>query len=73
MAHQPADFGGLPIRKPSRDRVARREVVQVNAPTAEKGVGADEQQVGSLAHKRFEGASISWRVLALKNSVGSPS
>ena len=35
--------------------MARRQVDQLDAPAAEKRVGADEQRVGTLTHKRCEG------------------
>jgi hypothetical protein len=35
--------------------VARRQVYQLDAPAGEKGVGADEQRVGTVARKSREG------------------
>ena len=37
------------------DRVARREVSQLDAPVAEEGAAADEERVRPLVHKRREG------------------
>ena len=55
VAHQPADFGISRDRISRRDRVARRQVDQLDTPAGEEGVGADEERVGPLARKRCEG------------------
>jgi len=54
IAHQPADFGKLTSRICSRDRVTRRQEDQWGTPAGEKGVAADEEGVGPLAHKSCE-------------------
>src|SRR5262249_29278257 len=55
VAHQPADFGKRAIKINRRDREARCEVDQLDAPGEEEGVGVDEKRVGALARKRCEG------------------
>jgi hypothetical protein len=55
VAHQPADFGKRAIQINRRDREARCEVDQLDAPRHEEGVGVDEKRVGPLARKRREG------------------
>src|SRR5262245_45944547 len=52
VAHQPTSLGILPRCKRGRDPVERRQEGQLDAPGAEKGAAADEEGVGSLAHKR---------------------
>src|SRR5262245_19962422 len=52
VAHQPADFGMLAVRKCRRDTVARRQVDQLNATAAEKRITGDEKCVGPLTHQR---------------------
>ena len=55
VAHQPAGFGKFAPRICRGDRVVRRQVDQLDTPAVEKGVGADEEGVGPLAHKSCEG------------------
>src|SRR5262249_57417373 len=55
VAHHPADFGKRAIKINRRDREARCEVDQLDAPGEEEGVGVDEKRVGALARKRCEG------------------
>ena len=55
VAHQPADFGIFARRICRGDRVARRQVDQLDTPAGEEGVGADEEGVGPLARKSCEG------------------
>src|SRR6266516_3133698 len=50
VAHQPADFGKVTQRIVRGNRMARREVNQLDTPAGEKGVIANEQGVGPLAH-----------------------
>ena len=55
VAHQPAGFGIFARRICRGDRVARRQLDQLDTPAGEEGVGADEEGVGPLAHKSCEG------------------
>ena len=55
VAHQPAGFGIFTRRICRGDRMARRQVGQLDTPAGEKGVAADEEGVGPLARKRCEG------------------
>src|SRR5262249_13145445 len=55
VAHQPADFGSFTQRVGRRDFVERRQVDQLDTPTGEKSVIANEQGVGPLAHESCEG------------------
>jgi hypothetical protein len=55
VAHQSSDFGKVSHRICCGNRMARREVNQLDTPAGEKGVLADEQGVGSLAHENCEG------------------
>jgi hypothetical protein len=55
VAHQPADFGIFALRICRGDRVARRQVNQLDTPLVEKGAGADKRRIGALAHDSCEG------------------
>src|SRR5262249_4109675 len=52
--HQPASFGKLTLEIYCRDRVAGLKLDQLDAPADEKGIAADQEGVGALAHKRCE-------------------
>src|SRR5262249_52956089 len=54
VAHQPADFGRLAVRKRSWDCVARRQIDQLDSPAGEKGVAGDEKRIGSVTSNRRE-------------------
>src|SRR5262245_48668758 len=72
VAHQPADFCDFTRGGCHGNRVARRHGGQLNPPAVEKSVGAHEQGIGPLAHKRRNAASISLLVLALRIWIFSP-
>src|SRR5262249_60541745 len=55
VAHQPADFGKITQGISRDDRVASRQVCQLDASADEKGVAADKKAVGRLAPKSCEG------------------
>ena len=55
VAHQPTDFGKVARHTYGGNRVACRQVGELDSPVGEEGVGADEQCVGALARKGFEG------------------
>src|SRR5262245_18814608 len=55
VTHQPADFGILTSRIYRGNRVARRQLGQLDTSADQKGTGADEEDVGPLAHKVSEG------------------
>ena len=54
VAHQPADFGKLTVVLDCRNRVACRQLGQLDTPVGQEGGGANEEGVGSLACKRRE-------------------
>src|SRR6266536_2027481 len=54
VAHQPADFGKLAPRICGGNRVARRQIDQLETTAGEEGVDVDEKGVGPLAHKTRE-------------------
>src|SRR5262249_7735004 len=52
VAHQTADFSRLAVGKRSRNRVARREIDQLDAPGRQKSITGDEKGVRPLARER---------------------
>src|SRR5262249_46318869 len=56
VTHQPARFGILTPRIYGGNRVARRQVGQLNTSADEKGTSADVEDVGPLAYKVCEGS-----------------
>ncbi len=72
IAHQPAGFGEIAHPICRGQRVARRQVDQLDAPFGEKGVEADEQRVGPLARKSRETPSIPGLVLASSPGFAIP-
>ena len=55
IAHQPTGFRNVARRIGRRDRVARRQQGQLDAPFGEEGTWTDEKRVGPVAPKIFEG------------------
>src|SRR5262249_46245699 len=55
VTHQPAGFGILTHRIYRRNRVARRQLGQLDSSADEKRTGADVEDVGPLAYKVREG------------------
>ena len=66
VAHSPADFGGLAVRKTRRDRVARREVDQLSPPTVQETSRPTKSASDRSRTIVAEGPSISRLVLALR-------
>src|SRR6516165_1492430 len=55
VTHQPADLGILTPRIYCGNRVARRQLGQLDTSADEKGAGAEVEGVGPLAYKVCEG------------------
>src|SRR5262249_61906092 len=55
VPHQPADFGIFALRICRGDRVARRQMDQLDTPPDKKGAGTDKKRIGALAHHSCEG------------------
>ena len=54
VAHQPAYFDKIALRKRCGRRMAYCQIDQLHAPAAEKGIAADHKRVTPLAHKHCE-------------------
>src|SRR5262249_35004186 len=55
VAHQPAGYGKFAPAKCRRNRMARCQENELDAPTAQESVAADEEGIGPLAHNACEG------------------
>jgi hypothetical protein len=55
VAEQPTGYGKVASPVYRRDRMARRQVDQLDTPIIEKGVAADEKRVRPLAYEGCEG------------------
>src|SRR5215831_8289525 len=55
IADKPANFSEVAVCKCRGDRVARRQIDQLEAAANEKAIAADEKRVGPLAHKSCKG------------------
>ena len=56
VAHQPAGLGKVTHCICRGNRMMRRQGGKLHPPAGEKGVGADEECVGPVAHKSCEGS-----------------